>query len=266
MIRVAVAGVCGRMGSSLASLLGRDGEIAVVGATEAPGHECVGKDASALGGWAAPGVVVRDDMAEAAADADVIVDFTAPAATLAHAEYAAGSGKSMVTGTTGFTDGQREALLAALGKIPCVLAPNMSVGINLLLELARRTAFSLGDGYDAEIVEIHHGRKVDAPSGTALALAESAASGLGRDLSDVARYERRGNTGPRKKGEIGVQTLRGGDVVGDHTVMFLGDGERIELVHRATSRENFSAGALRAVKWVAGKPPGIYSMRDVLGL
>ena len=238
----------------------------MVGATEVPGHERVGTDASALGGWAAPGVVVRDDMAEAAADADVIVDFTAPAATLAHAEYAAGSGKSMVTGTTGFTDGQRETLLAALGKIPCVFAPNMSVGINLLLELARGTAFSLGDGYDAEIVETHHGRKVDAPSGTALALAESVASGRGRDLSDVARYERHGNTGPRKKGEIGVQTLRGGDVVGDHTVMFLGDGERIELTHRATSRENFSSGALRAVKWIAGKPPGIYSMRDVLGL
>ena len=266
MIKVAVAGVCGRMGSSLASVLGRDGEISVVGATETPGHDCVGRDASQLGGWAAPGVVVRDDVAEAAADADVIVDFTVPAATLAHAEYAAGNGKSMVIGTTGFTDGQRETLVGTLGGVPCVFSPNMSVGINLLLELARSAAFSLGDGYDAEIVEAHHRRKVDAPSGTALALADSVASGLGLDLSEVAAYERRGNTGPRKKGEIGVQTLRGGDVVGDHTVMFLGDGERIELVHRATSRENFSSGALRAVKWVAEKPPGIYSMRDVLGL
>ena len=267
MIRAAVAGVCGRMGSGIASLLGRDGEISVVGATETPGHGCVGREASELGEWAEPGVVVRDDMALAAASADVIVDFTAPAATLAHAEYAAESGKSMVIGTTGFTDAQREELFGTLGgAVPCVFSPNMSVGINVLLELARTAALCLGDGYDAEIVEAHHRRKVDAPSGTALALAESVASARGRKLSDVARYERRGNTGPRKEGEIGVQTLRGGDVVGDHAVMFLGDGERIELSHRAASRENFSSGALRAVKWVAGKPPGIYSMRDVLGL
>ena len=266
MIKAAVAGVCGRMGSSVASLLGRDGEISVVGATETPGHGCVGRDASELGEWAEPGVVVRDDMALAAASADVIVDFTAPAATLAHAEYAAESGKSMVIGTTGFTDAQRDALFGTLGGVACVLSPNMSVGINVLLELARSAALCLGDGYDAEIVEAHHRRKVDAPSGTALALAESVASARGRRLSDVARYERFGNTGPRKEGEIGVQTLRGGDVVGDHAVMFLGDGERIELSHRAASRENFSSGALRAVKWVAGKPPGIYSMRDVLGL
>lgn len=266
MIKVAVAGVCGRMGGGIASLLGRDAETSVVGATEVPGHRCVGREASELGEWAEPGVVVRDDMARAAAPADVIVDFTAPVATLAHAEYAAESGKSMVIGTTGFTDGQREALFGTLGGVACVFSPNMSVGINVLLELARAAALRLGDGYDAEIVEAHHRRKVDAPSGTALALAESVASALGRRLSDVARYERRGNVGPRKEGEIGVQTVRGGDAAGDHTVMFLGDGERVELVHRAASRENFSSGALRAVKWVAGKPPGIYSMRDVLGL
>lgn len=266
MIRVAVAGVCGRMGSGIASLLGRDAETSVVGATEVPGHRCVGREASELGEWAEPGVVVRDDMAQAAAEADVIVDFTAPAATLAHAEYAAESGKSMVIGTTGFSDAQREALFGTLGGVACVFSPNMSVGINVLLELARSAALRLGDGYDAEIVETHHRLKVDAPSGTALALAESVASARGRRLSDVARYERRGNVGPRKEGEIGVQTVRGGDAAGDHAVMFLGDGERVELTHRAASRENFSSGALRAVKWVAGKPPGIYSMRDVLGL
>ena len=253
------------MGMSMASLAGTDGDIELVGATEATGHVSVGRDLGDLVAGAGPGVSVSDSIGEAARDADVIIDFTVPEATLAHAEYSVRNGKSMVIGTTGFTPEQREELLGLLRRIPCVFSPNMSVGVNILFEISRQVAFHLGDSYDAEIFETHHRGKIDSPSGTAIALAEAVASGLGSELEDVARYERHGRTGARGKGEIGIQTLRGGDVVGDHTVMFLGDGERVELTHKATARENFSAGALRAAKWIPGKPPGVYAMRDVLG-
>ena len=265
VIKVAVVGVCGRMGMSVASLAGADGDIEIVGATEAQGHPSIG---SALGDFiegAGPGVSVSDSIEEAAGAAEVIIDFTVPEATLAHAEYSVRNGKSMVIGTTGFTPEQREELLGLLEQIPCVFAPNMSVGVNILFEISRQVAFHLGDSYDAEVFETHHRGKIDSPSGTAIALAEAVASGLGSELGSVARYERHGRIGAREKGEIGIQTLRGGDVVGDHTVMFLGDGERVELTHKATTRENFSAGALRATKWIPGKPPGVYTMRDVLG-
>ncbi|MCY3625597.1 MAG: 4-hydroxy-tetrahydrodipicolinate reductase [Candidatus Dadabacteria bacterium] len=265
MIKVAVAGVCGRMGMSVASLAGSDGDIELVGATEAAGHVSVGRDLGDLVAGAGPGVSVSDSISEAARDSDVIIDFTVPEATLAHAEYSVRNGKSMVIGTTGFEPGQREELLGMLRRIPCVFSPNMSVGINVLFEISRQVASHLGESYDAEIFEAHHRGKADSPSGTAIALAEAVAAGLGSELEDVARYERHGRIGARGEGEIGIQTLRGGDVVGDHTVMFLGDGERVELTHRATSRENFSAGAIRAAKWIPGKPPGVYAMRDVLG-
>ncbi len=253
------------MGMSIASLLGGDAEIELVGATETPGHTSIGCDVGDFVAGAKSGVSVSDAISAAASAADVIIDFTVPEATLAHAEYSVRNGKSMVIGTTGFTPEQRAKLLGLLERIPCVFAPNMSVGVNILFEISRQVAFHLGESYDAEIFETHHRGKVDSPSGTAIALAEAVASGLGRELGDVARYERHGRTGVREKGEIGIQTLRGGDVVGDHTVMFLGDGERVELTHKATTRENFSAGALRAAKWISGKPPGVYAMRDVLG-
>ena len=253
------------MGMSVASLAAGDGDIELVGATEAAGHVSVGRDLGDFVAGAGPGVSVSDSIGEAAREADVIIDFTVPEATLAHAEYSVRNGKSMVVGTTGFTPEQREELLGLLQRIPCVFAPNMSVGVTVLFEISRQVASYFGESYDAEIFETHHRGKADSPSGTAIALAEAVAAGLGSELEDVARYERYGRIGARGKGEIGVQTLRGGDVVGDHTVMFLGDGERMELTHRATSRENFSAGAIRAAKWIPGKPPGVYSMRDVLG-
>lgn len=265
VIKVAVVGVCGRMGMSVASLAGSDGDIELVGATEATGHVSVGRDLGDLVAGAGSGVSVSDSIEEAAREADVIIDFTVPEATLAHAEYSVRNGKSMVIGTTGFEPGQREELLGLLRRIPCVFSPNMSVGINVLFEISRQVASHLGESYDAEIFEAHHRGKADSPSGTAIALGEAIAAGLGSELKDVAKYERHGRIGARGKGEIGIQTLRGGDVVGDHTVMFLGDGERVELTHRATTRENFSAGAIRAAKWIPGKPPGIYAMRDVLG-
>ncbi len=265
VIKVAVAGVCGRMGMSVASLAGTDGDIELVGGTEAAGHASVGRGLGDLVAGAGPGVTLSGSIEEAAGDAEVIIDFTVPEATLAHAEYSVRNGKSMVIGTTGFEPGQREELLGLLRRIPCVFSPNMSVGINVLFEISRQMASHLGESYDAEIFEAHHRGKADSPSGTAIALAEAVAAGLGSQLKDVAKYERHGRIGARRKGEIGIQTLRGGDVVGDHTVMFLGDGERVELTHRATTRENFSAGAIRAAKWIPGKPPGVYAMRDVLG-
>lgn len=265
MMKIAIAGVCGRMGRSVASLARNDRETEIVAATEMPGHEAVGRDVGEVLGWEKTGILVSDEVAGAVEATDVVIDFTSPEATLRNAEISAMNAKAMVIGTTGFSDEQRGSLLKILGRVPCVFSPNMSVGINVLFELSRRAAVCLGDGYDAEIFEAHHRRKEDAPSGTALALADSIALGRDVKLENVARYERHGKTGPRKKGEIGVQTLRGGDVVGDHTVMFLGDGERVELTHRATSRENFSSGALRAAKWLRGKPAGIYTMADVLG-
>ena len=265
VIKVAVVGVCGRMGMSIASLAGTDEDIELVGATEVPGHVSIGRDLGDLVEGAGPGVSVSDSIEVAARAADVIIDFTVPEATLAHAEYSVRNEKSMVIGTTGFTSEQREKLLRLLDRIPCVLSPNMSVGVNVLFEISRQVASHLGESYDAEIFETHHRSKADSPSGTAIALAEAVAAGLGSELKDVARYERHGRIGARKRGEIGIQTLRGGDVVGDHTVMFLGDGERVELTHKATSRENFSSGALRAAKWIPGKSPGVYAMRDVLG-
>ncbi len=265
VIKVAVVGVCGRMGMSVASLAGADEDIELVGATEVPGHVSIGRDLGDLIEGAGPGVSVSDSIEVAARAADVIIDFTVPEATLAHAEYLVRNEKSMVIGTTGFTSEQRGKLLRLLERIPCVFSPNMSVGVNVLFEISRQVASHLGESYDAEIFETHHRAKADSPSGTAIALAEAVATGLGSELKDVARYERHGRIGARKRGEIGVQTLRGGDVVGDHTVMFLGDGERVELTHKATSRDNFSSGALRAAKWIPGKSPGVYAMRDVLG-
>ncbi len=265
VIKVAVVGVCGRMGMSVASLAGADEDIELVGATEVPGHVSIGRDLGDLIEGAGPGVSVSDSIEVAARAADVIIDFTVPEATLAHAEYSVRNEKSMVIGTTGFTSEQRGKLLRLLERIPCVFSPNMSVGVNVLFEISRQVASHLGESYDAEIFETHHRAKADSPSGTAIALAEAVAAGLGSELKDVARYERHGRIGARKRGEIGVQTLRGGDVVGDHTVMFLGDGERVELTHKATSRDNFSSGALRAAKWIPGKSPGVYAMRDVLG-
>ena len=253
------------MGMSVASLAVADADIELVGATEVPGHVSIGSDLGDFVEGAEPGVSVSDSIEAAAGSADVIIDFTVPEATLAHAEYSVQNEKSMVIGTTGFAREQRERLLGLLERVPSVFAPNMSIGVNVLFEISRQVASHLGDGYDAEIFETHHRAKADSPSGTAIALAEAVAAGLGSKLGDVARYERYGRIGARERGEIGIQTLRGGDVVGDHTVMFLGDGERVELTHKATSRDNFSSGALRAAKWIPGRPPGVYTMRDVLG-
>lgn len=265
MIKVSVMGVCGRMGKSIFSTLHNDKDIKLVGATEVKGHEFIGRDAGTIVGDSL-GFNITDDLETAAEEADIIVDFTSPESTLSHANYASRNYKGMVVGTTGFDYSQEKRLSDLASSFPCVLSPNMSIGVNVLFEMSKKLASLLGRDFDVEIVETHHRNKVDAPSGTALKLGRSVAEGLGLDFERSAKFERHGAIGPRNSDEIGIQTVRGGDVVGDHTVMFLGDGERMELTHKALSRENFSKGVLRAVKWLPGKSPGIYSMKEVLGI
>jgi len=266
MVKVAVSGACGKMGTSILNTLFKDKNIDIVGALEIDGHPMLGSDLGSVLNSKKTDILVTDDPKTAFRNADVVVDFTSPSSTLLTAGYCSRNKKALVIGTTGFTSAQKKKLEKLIKKIPTVISPNMSVGINLLFELSKILADRLGKEFDVEIFESHHRNKVDAPSGTAIRLAESVAEGLGVNPARKVRYERHGEIGKRKEGEIGIQTIRGGDVVGDHTVMFLGEGERIELTHRAQSRENFSSGVLRAVKWLEGKPPGIYTMKDVLGL
>jgi 4-hydroxy-tetrahydrodipicolinate reductase len=264
-VRIAVLGAAGKMGRAIVRALVDEPGATLSAAVERAGAPEIGQDAGTLAGLAAGGVAVRAGL-PAANEADVWIDFSAAAAAPAHARGAAAAGAGYVLGTTGLLPADREEVAGAAGRTPVVLSPNMSVGINLLLRLVSDAARALGPGYDIEIVETHHRFKRDAPSGTALRLAEAVAEGTGRDLQQTARYARHGDIGPRTKEEIGVQTLRGGDVVGDHTVFFFGLGERIEITHRASSRETFARGAVRAALWLAGRAPGLYDMRDVLGL
>lgn len=266
MVRVCIMGVCGKMGRAIFHSLYNDKDVEITGAAEIEGHPAIDMDAGIEMGVGNTGVSISDSIDKSSGNADVVVDFTSPESTLAHARYCNEKGIPMVIGTTGFLPDQRDELNRLGRGFPCVISPNMSIGVNVLFEITRKTASLLGRDFDAEIVEVHHRNKSDSPSGTALGLGGCLADGLGLDFESAARFERYGNIGKRKDDEIGIQTVRGGDVVGDHTVMFLGKGERIELTHRALSRDNFSSGVLRAVKWLPGKPRGIYSMKQVLGL
>lgn len=264
-----VLGAGGRMGRRIMALAEAGAEARVAGAVEIAGSPLVGKDAGELAGTSALGVVVVADFAAAIATADrgaVAIDFTAPEATLEHARQAAATGTPIVIGTTGLTHEQRTELEALSARTPLLLSANMSVGVNVLLGLVGEAVRRLGPAFDIEIVEVHHNKKKDAPSGTALALAEAAAEAAGLDPKSAFTLAREGQTGERRKGEIGVVALRGGDNVGEHTVMLLGTGERIELAHRASSRDCLAAGAVRAGAWLHGRPPGLYTMKDVLGL
>jgi len=265
-IKVAVAGAAGRMGSTIIKLVLQDEDLELAGAFEAPGHQAVGKDVGELVGAGNLGVVVEDAFEKAVASCDVVVDFTFHTASLENVRKNAEFKKAMVLGTTGFTPEELEEVhRIAKENFPLVQDYNMSTGINLLCKLVELTAKVLSSGYDIEIIEAHHRMKKDAPSGTALKLARVIASALGRSEKNY-RFCREGIIGERDPLEIGIQTIRGGDIVGEHTVMFAGIGERIELTHRASSRETFARGALRAVKWIVGKPNGVYTMQDVLGL
>jgi 4-hydroxy-tetrahydrodipicolinate reductase len=265
-IAIGITGCGGRMGRMLvAEITGAEG-CTVAGGIEAKGNPVIGRDLGELAGLGALGIVAGDDPARLFAASDVVVDFTAPAATAVHAAAAARAGKPLVIGTTGLEPAHEAAIAAAARTIAIVRAPNMSLGVNLLLGLVRQAAQRLGDEYDIEVQEMHHRYKVDAPSGTALALGREAAAARGIDLAERSQRARDGITGPRRRGDIGFASLRGGDVVGDHMVVFAADGERIELTHRAGSRQIFARGAVRAARWAVGRPPGLYGMQDVLGL
>ncbi|MBK8159746.1 MAG: 4-hydroxy-tetrahydrodipicolinate reductase [Rhodospirillaceae bacterium] len=263
--RVGIAGCAGRMGQMLLKMLAQAPGVLVVGGTERRGSQALGMDLGALAGTEPFGITVGDDPAVLFDTADVVIDFTNPSATALHAGYAAKNGTAHVIGTTGLDADQQAAVARAAQRAPIVMAANMSLGVNLLELVVEQMARILDTEWDIEVVEMHHRHKVDAPSGTALALGEAAARGRGTTLRRVAKRGRDGQAGPRAKGEIGFAALRGGDVVGDHTVIFAADGERVEVTHKASSRELFARGAVKAVLWAAGKAPGLYSMKDVLG-
>ncbi len=264
MIKVVVTGAAGRMGREVVRLVAASGTLKLHGAVDrAPSG--LGQDAFTLAGLPAGGVTVVATLAEALPGAGVVIDFTTFEASVAHAGLCAAAGVPLVVGSTGFTPEARALVAAAARKIPVLLSPNMSVGVNVLFELVRQAAAVLGDAYDVEVVELHHKRKKDAPSGTAMKLAEVAAEALGRDAGRDLAFTRHGMIGERPPREIGVQAVRGGDIVGEHTVYFCGDGERLELTHRATAREQFARGAVRAAAWLPGKAPGLHDMTGVLG-
>jgi 4-hydroxy-tetrahydrodipicolinate reductase len=264
-LNIAVAGSSGRMGRALLEAVERAQDMRLTAALERTGSPYFGKDAGELIG-APCGVVITDDVAGALGGSEVLVDFTRPEGTLAHLACCRAKGVKMVIGTTGLSAEQKEELRDASREIPIVFAPNMSVGVNITFKLLEMTARVLNGDYDIEIIEAHHRHKVDAPSGTALQMGEVVAKALGKNLADIAVYCREGHTGERVSGQIGFATVRGGDIVGDHTVMFVGTGERIEISHKASSRATFAEGALRAARFLGEKQNGLFDMQDVLGL
>ena len=266
MIHAVVTGAAGKMGSRIIRLVHESREFELHAAVERKAHPSLGQDAGEVAGCGRVGITITDDLVKGIEKGSVVIDFTEPAGTMAHLEQALRQKRPMVIGTTGFADDQRALIKKITKDFPCVLSPNMSVGVNLLFKVISDVAKVTGEDYDVEIVEVHHRHKKDAPSGTAMEMAQILAEALHQNLDTVGVYSRHGLIGPRKKGEIGIQSLRAGDVVGDHTVIFAGPGERIEITHRAHSRDNFARGALVAAKWVVSQPPGIYDMQDVLGL
>lgn len=264
-IAVAVAGAAGRMGRMLVSAVNGATDQRVTGAVDRPDASEKGADAGELAGVGQLGVPIMGDVAELA-DFDVLVDFSVATATLDKLDFCTDNGKALVIGTTGFEDAGLEAIRQAARAVPIVMAPNMSVGVNVAFKLIEFAARTLGDDVDVEVFEAHHRHKIDAPSGTAVRMGEILADTLDRDIATDAVYGRQGITGERERRTIGFHSLRGGDIVGEHTVTFAGTGERIEITHRAGSRENFAAGAVRAVRFVAGRDPGLYGMEEVLGL
>jgi len=265
-LRVAITAAAGRMGQRLVALSHQGEGTVVTVATEASGHGQMGHDAGNVAGIGPIDVTISPDLSHGIGQADVVIDFSTPEASVATARVAGAAKVPAVIGTTGLTPAQQKAIEQALAGVPWVQAPNMSVGVNVLFKLLALAARTLGEDYDVEIVETHHRHKVDAPSGTALALGAIAAEAKGADFDADAVYARHGRTGPRKPGTIGMQSLRVGDVAGDHTVVLGTDGERLELTHRAHGRDTFALGALRAARWVVTRPPGRYDMQDVLGL
>ena len=264
--RIAIHGAAGRMGRALIQAAQANSAVRLSAAIDRSDVPELGKDAGAIAGGKHADVMISGDLNAAAPQFDVLVDFTRPEGTLEALDICVRQRKAMIIGTTGFSAEQKIRIEAAAKQIPVCLSANFSIGVNVCMGLLEQAAKALREGFDMEVVEAHHRSKVDAPSGTALMMGEAVARGAGRDLKECAVYERYGHTGARDAETIGFSTIRGGDVVGDHTVMFLGDGERIEISHKATSRMNFANGAIRAAAWLAGRSAGLYSMRDVLDL
>ncbi len=266
MTNVVVTGAAGRMGGRIITLVTEAEGLQVTGAVEMLDHPRLGDDAGYVAGCGELGVEICDSLEVALENSDLLIDFTFPQVSLQNAAVCARLGKAMVVGSTGFTPAERQKLEEFAKQTPIVFAPNMSVGVNVCFKLLKDLAKTLGDGFDVEIVELHHNKKKDSPSGTAVRMGEVVAEALGRDYNQVANYHREGMCGERSQEEVGMQTVRGGDIVGEHTVYFIGMGERIELTHRAMSRDMFARGAIRAAGWLKGKAPGIYDMQEVLGL
>lgn len=266
MLRVAVAGIAGRMGKIIVEAITKTRGVTLGAASVRHNSPSLGEEVGGLCGLPALGVYAVDNLAEVLDDFDVLIDFTSPASTIQHIEFCVLAKKKMVIGTTGFSEQQKKVIAGAARDIPIVFAPNMSVGVNLCLKLVEEAAKVIGDDSDVEIIEAHHRHKKDAPSGTALRMGEVVADALGRDLDEVAVYGREGNIGERDQKTIGFESIRAGDIVGDHTVMFAGEGERIEITHKSSSRMTYATGSVKAAVWLQGKEKGLYDMQDVLGL
>jgi len=264
-VRIVIAGASGRMGRALIEATLNAGGLQLAAALEISGAPALGSDAGESLGRQT-GIAITADVAAAVAAGDCLIDFTRPDGSMVHAEACAKQGKAVVIGTTGFSARQRDRIGELAGRVPIAMAPNFAVGVNVLFKLVDVAARALGDEFDVEIIEAHHRHKVDAPSGTALKIGEIAAKALGRDLAQTAVHGRSGDTGERPRSAIGFHAVRGGDIVGEHTVMFAGTGERIELVVRSASRMTYAVGALRAARFLQGRSPGLYDMQDVLGL
>ena len=264
-ISIAIAGASGRMGQMLIEAVRAADDCVLSGALDIAASPAIGLDAGAFAGQTT-GVLISADIAQGLKNSRVLIDFTRPEGTMAHLAVCRANGVAMVIGTTGFTDSQKAEIAEAAKHIPIMMAPNMSVGVNVTLKLLEMAAKALAKGYDIEIIEAHHRHKVDAPSGTALKMGEVIANALGRDLKDCAVYAREGVTGERDPSSIGFATIRGGDIVGDHTVLFAGTGERIEITHKSSSRSTYAQGSLRAARFLAGQQAGLFDMFDVLGL
>lgn len=264
-MKIAIAGATGRMGKMLIETILNSADAQLVGALEHSGSDKIGEDAGAFLGKKT-GIMITEDIASALSHAEFLIDFTRPEGTMAHLAVAQKTGSKMIIGTTGFSAQQIEELKSASTQLAIVFAPNMSVGVNVTLKLLEVAAKMLSEGYDIEVIEAHHRHKVDAPSGTALRMGEVIAGAMGQKLNDVAVYAREGHTGERKQGSIGFATIRGGDIVGDHTVLFAGEGERIEISHKSSSRQSYAEGSLRAARFLKTQQTGLFDMQDVLGL
>ena len=264
MISVIIDGACGRMGKMIAQGVGTQSDMQLVGAIEYSGHPQIGQDAGEVAGVGTIGVPISNNLSESLDEADVVVEFTAPSASIEHLRNVVDAGKTMVLATTGFTEAELAEVRELAQNIPCVMAPNMSVGVNVMLQAIQLVAKALGDDYDVEVIEAHHNQKADSPSGTALRIAEVLAETLDRNLAEVGVYGRHGMVGARSEKEIGIHAIRGGDISGDHTVLYAGAGERIEITHRAHTREAFAKGAIRAARWVVNAPKGLHDISEVL--